>query len=649
MSAAGARATRSATTLVALTYALVLIAGLLAAHRALERASSGTAAALWIGTVVGTVLGLWAATARLRVLFVLGVMPVAMAVVVQGGVVVSLAGWFEPPSSASLEIGVMKAFLPALFCGYAALSERGGLVAFWFPTSIWMIAVLDGTGGLTWAGVASWGKLSALAALFVLFLFVREARRVAVWRSFATRALARPRPAAVLRRSPSQSIAQLAWLAGMGVGTLALAAWVAPHLWQSEKVPGAVAAATAQASAPGRSCGWVLVLPGRAGGRGAVPAAPGVPAAAAGVRRRRRPRATAVRAVRVGRGGRHGRRDGRRRRCVERAGGHRGGRRGGGGFARDGGRAGRAAATPLADDGRSRRRGDPDVRAGARGAGSAGRDVRTDRREQRGRERVLGVAILRTRLGGRVARARRLGARSSRAAAALAARRDAPSSTGPALARAHRSARLEPLAARARGPTGRGMARRAGGAAACPRAPRRRPRYRRLCRRARANTARRAARRRRHRRYARSRRRRFPGGTRERRSDRPCAVVAAMAARLRSRRRRPEGHTRLRSRRRRDDSPKGAPARGPAAGGPTARRAHPPEVPPQAGRQPEGRTRLRSHRRWADGPKGAPNDDDPYSVALTMEPGCSRPAHPSATLRTGSWSALVFVALTLSW
>jgi hypothetical protein len=115
------------------------------------------------------------------------------------------------------------------------MSERGGLAAFWFPTSIWMIALLDGASDAAFAGTESWVLLSALVALFVAFLGARELRRIALWQTHATRRLSVLRPSALLRRSPSRTGAQAAWFAGTAGATLLLAAWVAPHLWQTDE------------------------------------------------------------------------------------------------------------------------------------------------------------------------------------------------------------------------------------------------------------------------------------------------------------------------------------------------------------------------------------------------------------------------------
>ncbi|HEY8042077.1 MAG TPA: hypothetical protein VIF15_19875 [Polyangiaceae bacterium] len=230
------QATRS-TAIAPLLYWLVLVAGLLSVHRMLEHGESTRAGALWTGAVLGTVVGQLAVWRRIRVWVLALLTPVLMFAAVQLSVVLTLmvgldSHWTEPWKD--LELGVM-AFIPAVICGYASLTERGGLAAFWFPASLWTLAILDGADGPAFAGAGSWALLSILAALFVAFLFARESRRIALWQTHATHRLSAPRETAVLRRPPGRVVAEAAWLAATVAATFALTAWVAPHLWQKEK------------------------------------------------------------------------------------------------------------------------------------------------------------------------------------------------------------------------------------------------------------------------------------------------------------------------------------------------------------------------------------------------------------------------------
>jgi hypothetical protein len=221
-----------------LLYWLLVVGGLLTAHHVLERGAASSAGALWAGAVLGTAIGQGAAWRRISLWAVTLFVPVLMVAALQLGIVLSLAagiGWHSADPWSDLEMGAM-AFAPAVACGYASLSERGGLLAFWFPTSLWSLAILDGADGTALAGAWSWLLLSALAALFVALLAAREARRVALWQHHAAGRLSTPRAPAVLRRSPTRGLSQAAWAAVTVGATLALTAWIAPHLWQTENV-----------------------------------------------------------------------------------------------------------------------------------------------------------------------------------------------------------------------------------------------------------------------------------------------------------------------------------------------------------------------------------------------------------------------------
>jgi hypothetical protein len=190
---------------------------------------------IWIGAALGTAFGQILAWRRLRLWLV--------------GVVVLNSMWFGAllmmPFLALLhglgdpwmavESSVV-AFAPAALCGYLSLTERGALGAFWFPAMLWMLGILDRPGGTTLADQGSWALLSALALLFLGFLHTRETRRLGLWRRHATVRISPPRGGAVLREAPLRSLAQGAWLAGMGAATLLLTAWLAPHLWHKDKV-----------------------------------------------------------------------------------------------------------------------------------------------------------------------------------------------------------------------------------------------------------------------------------------------------------------------------------------------------------------------------------------------------------------------------
>jgi hypothetical protein len=194
---------------------------------------------LWGGTVVGLALGQLVAWARLRVwvLAALGMTSLWLSPVFFIVFYNSVHGPAET---------CFYAFLPAAICGYLSLSERGALVAFWYPAVLWMMVVLDGAGAAKFDTRTALPLVIGLGALFIAYLRARETRRVALWRSHAAVRLATPTARAVLRASPLRAASQHAWTVLAGGSALVLTAWIAPHLWQTEqgKHPSAAAVAT---------------------------------------------------------------------------------------------------------------------------------------------------------------------------------------------------------------------------------------------------------------------------------------------------------------------------------------------------------------------------------------------------------------------
>lgn len=205
---------------------------------------------LWAGTILGTAVGQTLAWQRLRFwLFAI----VAGNLSWMGGLMIlplwaSFSELVDPPVAAQI---TAWAFLGASLGGYFSLTERGALVAFWFPTVLWMLSILDrkldGVSPLL---------LGVLGILLVGFLRVRETRRVTMWQACSTRRLAEPRSRAVLQETPLRFLAQMGWLVAVGTVTVILTGWIAPHLWHKETVAGRGAmAATALAVAPPRAAG----------------------------------------------------------------------------------------------------------------------------------------------------------------------------------------------------------------------------------------------------------------------------------------------------------------------------------------------------------------------------------------------------------
>ena len=114
----------------------------------------------------------------------------------------------------------LLAFAPGTLCAYLSMSERGGLVAFWFPAALWMLSILDRSEDTALSGPLSWVLLTALAALMLASFRLQEARRIAVWQGHATARLAAARPPVILRRTPLRQAAQLAWIVTLAAATL---------------------------------------------------------------------------------------------------------------------------------------------------------------------------------------------------------------------------------------------------------------------------------------------------------------------------------------------------------------------------------------------------------------------------------------------
>lgn len=235
---AGPRSTSTAT----LLYWLLVICGL--AGLTMQRLDAvDEVLPIWVGTLTGLGLGQLVAWARIRVWVIAALGMTAL--------------WLSPVFFIVFYRGVggpaetmAYAFLPAAICGYLSLSERGALLAFWYPAVLWMLVILDGPAATTFDTRTALPLVIGLTALFVAFLKARETRRVALWRGHAAVRLATPLSHAVLRASPLRAASQHAWTGLTGAAALVLAAWIAPHLWQTEKTKQPSAAALARGGDP---------------------------------------------------------------------------------------------------------------------------------------------------------------------------------------------------------------------------------------------------------------------------------------------------------------------------------------------------------------------------------------------------------------
>jgi hypothetical protein len=211
---------------VVLVYWLMLIGGLLVygVTQVDGNASVASFAALWAGAVGGTLLGQCLALRDFRLW---------ITVLVIAAIVV-----FGAPLVPAMLAGPMlwRAFVPAALCGYWSLGDRTALPACWFPAVIWMLSILDRSDATRAPDAAGAALLAGLAVLFLVFLRVRESRRVGLWRAVSPLALAPVKPPELLREPPARQLARAGWGLGVSALTIAITAWIAPMLWQREQL-----------------------------------------------------------------------------------------------------------------------------------------------------------------------------------------------------------------------------------------------------------------------------------------------------------------------------------------------------------------------------------------------------------------------------
>jgi hypothetical protein len=204
---------------------VVLIYGAMLATGLVVYTASGIGHAgpsLWVGAILGTGIGYIVALCNFRLLIAMGIFA-GIAMVCSPLMPAELAGSH-----------LWKAFLPAAICAYASLSDRWALAAFWFPTVIWMLSILDRGHGHGTPDDVGLAMLAVLAALFVVFLRARESRRVGLWRVVASRPLATGARSSMLEEAPGRPLLRAGW--GLAVTAIAFAftGWVAPKLWGLE-------------------------------------------------------------------------------------------------------------------------------------------------------------------------------------------------------------------------------------------------------------------------------------------------------------------------------------------------------------------------------------------------------------------------------
>jgi len=211
---------------VVLVYWLMLVGGLLVygITQIDGSASISAFAALWAGAVGGTLLGQCLALRDFRLW---------ITVLVVAAVVV-----FGAPLVPTLLSGPMlwRAFVPAALCGFWSLGDRTALPACWFPAVIWMLSILDRSDAARAPDSAGVALLAGLAVLFLVYLRARESRRVGLWRATGPLSLAPVKPPELLREPPGRQLARAGWGLGVTAATVAITAWIAPSLWQRERL-----------------------------------------------------------------------------------------------------------------------------------------------------------------------------------------------------------------------------------------------------------------------------------------------------------------------------------------------------------------------------------------------------------------------------
>jgi hypothetical protein len=219
-SATDRTAGRAAIKIIAVYWALLIFGMTL--YTAMRLDALAVLEPIWAGTIAGTALGQLLAVRRYRTwLAILLIIAVALFVLPHA-----------PPEFGGKRLWF--AFLPAGLCGFWSLGDRTSLAAFWFPAVIWMLSILDGAHAGAMPNGNGLVLFAGLAVLFVVFLRVREERRVALWRTVAPEPLATPRPHLIVKEKAGTQLARGAWgvfVTGMG---FAATAWLAPSLWKPE-------------------------------------------------------------------------------------------------------------------------------------------------------------------------------------------------------------------------------------------------------------------------------------------------------------------------------------------------------------------------------------------------------------------------------
>ena len=216
---------KASTVKVLVVYWALLAFGM-ALYTSIRSEALDVLAPVWVGAIAGTVLGQLLALRRTRLWLVIWV-------VIFAGLV-----WIPQLPDDMGQRSVWMAYIPAALCGFWCLGDRTSLVAFWFPAVLWMLTILDGTNASATPDTGGLVLLGGLAVMFLVFLRVREERRIAMWRTVSPSPLATVEPVVTLHDGAGARLPRIVWAVVVSALGFAATMWLAPHLWQAETFDG---------------------------------------------------------------------------------------------------------------------------------------------------------------------------------------------------------------------------------------------------------------------------------------------------------------------------------------------------------------------------------------------------------------------------
>ena len=216
---------KSSTIKVLVVYWALLAFGM-ALYTTVRSEALDVLAPVWVGAIAGTVLGQVLALRGIRLWLVIWL-------VVATGLV-----WIPLLPDTMGQRAVWMAYVPAALCGFWCLGDRTSLVAFWFPAVLWMLTILDGTNASAVPDTGGLVLLGGLAVMFLVFLRVREERRIALWNTVSPSPLATIQPVVTLHDGAGARLPRIVWAVVVSALGFAATMWLAPRLWQTETFDG---------------------------------------------------------------------------------------------------------------------------------------------------------------------------------------------------------------------------------------------------------------------------------------------------------------------------------------------------------------------------------------------------------------------------